>query len=60
MLDRVHALTQDMLKDQAARNAMSGAGLDAMAMTRPEFADFVKVEYVRWETIVKDAGVAKE
>ncbi len=35
VLNRVHALTQDMLKDQAARNAMSGAGLDAMTMTRP-------------------------
>src|SRR5581483_10387958 len=37
MLDRIHAMTQDMLKDQAVRNAMSGAGLDPMPMRRAEF-----------------------
>ena len=60
MLDRIHAMTQDMMKDQAARNAMSGAGLDPMVMSRAEFADFVRAEHVRWEGIVKNAGVAKE
>ena len=60
VLDRIHALTQEMLKDPAARNAMTGAGLDPMTISRSEFADFVKAEYARWETIVKDAGVAKE
>jgi len=60
MLDRIHAMTQDMMKDQAARNAMSGAGLDPMVMSRAEFADFVRAEHVRWEGIVKNAGVVKE
>ena len=60
MLDRIHALTQDMMKDEAARKAMAGAGLDLMAMSRPEFASFVKAEYARWEKIVKDAGVEKQ
>jgi tripartite-type tricarboxylate transporter receptor subunit TctC len=60
MLDRIHAVTQDMMKEQAAKNAMSGAGLDPMPMSRAEFADFVKADYVRWETIVKNAGVPKE
>ncbi|MET0723108.1 MAG: tripartite tricarboxylate transporter substrate binding protein [Tardiphaga sp.] len=60
MLDRIHALTQDMLKDPAAQKAMAGAGLDVTAMSRPEFAAFVKAEYARWEKIVKDAGVEKE
>jgi tripartite-type tricarboxylate transporter receptor subunit TctC len=31
-----------------------------MAMSQPEFAAFVKTEYARWETIVKDAGVEKQ
>jgi tripartite-type tricarboxylate transporter receptor subunit TctC len=44
MLDRIHAVTQDMMKEQAAKNAMSGAGLDPMPMSRAEFADFVKAE----------------
>jgi tripartite-type tricarboxylate transporter receptor subunit TctC len=60
MLERIHAITQDMLKDQAARTAMSGAGLDPMVMSRAEFADFVKAEYARWEGIVANAGVVKE
>jgi tripartite-type tricarboxylate transporter receptor subunit TctC len=60
VLDRIHTLTQDMLKDQAARNVMTGAGLGAMTMSRTEFADFVKADHARWESIVKAAGVVKE
>ena len=60
ILDRIHAVTQDMLKDEAARKAMAGAGLDVTAMSRPEFAAFVKAEYARWEKIVQDAGVEKQ
>ena len=57
---RIHALTQDMMKDEAAKKAMAGAGLDLMTMSQPEFAGFVKAEYARWEKIVKNAGVEKE
>jgi tripartite-type tricarboxylate transporter receptor subunit TctC len=57
---RVHAMTQAMMKEEAARRAMAGAGLDLMTMSQPEFAAFVKDEYVRWQKIVKDAGVEKE
>ena len=60
ILDRIHAVTQDMLKDEAARKAMAGAGLDVTAMSRPAFAAFVKAEYARWEKIVQDAGVEKQ
>jgi tripartite-type tricarboxylate transporter receptor subunit TctC len=60
VLDRIHAMTKDMMKDEAARKAMAGAGLDVMAMSRPEFASFVQAEYARWEKIVKDAGVEKQ
>ena len=60
VLDRIHAMTKDMMKDEAARKAMAGAGLDLMAMSRPEFASFVQAEYARWEKIVKDAGVEKQ
>ena len=57
---RIHALTQDMLKYEPAQKAMAGAGLELMNMSQAGFADFVKAEYVRWEKIVKDAGVEKE
>jgi tripartite-type tricarboxylate transporter receptor subunit TctC len=60
ILDRIHAVTTSMLNDDAAKKAMAGAGLDPMAMSRPEFASFVKAEYSRWEKIVKDAGVEKQ
>jgi tripartite-type tricarboxylate transporter receptor subunit TctC len=49
-----------MMQDEAAKKAMAGAGLDLMPMTQPQFAAFVKDEYVRWEQIVKNAGVEKE
>lgn len=60
VVDRIHALVQSMLKDEAAKKAMAGAGLDTMAMSQPGFAAFVKAEYARWENIVKDAGVEKQ
>ena len=60
VIERIHAMVGGMLKDEAAQKAMAGAGLDTMAMSQPEFAAFVKAEYARWETIVKDAGVEKE
>jgi tripartite-type tricarboxylate transporter receptor subunit TctC len=60
VLDRIHAITKDMMKNEGSRTAMAGAGLDLMAMSRPEFASFVKTEYTRWEKIVRDAGVEKQ
>ncbi|HEY5963340.1 MAG TPA: tripartite tricarboxylate transporter substrate binding protein [Xanthobacteraceae bacterium] len=60
MLDRIHAVTQDMMKEQAAKNAMTGAGLDPLTMSRADFADFVKADHARWEGIVKNAGVEKQ
>ncbi len=58
--DRIHALVQTMQKDEAAKRAMAAAGLDLMTMSQVEFAAFVKAEYVRWEGIVKNAGVERE
>ncbi len=60
VLDRVHGLVQDMLKDPAAQKTMAATGLDVTPMSRAEFAAFVKSEYERWEKIVADAGVEKE
>jgi tripartite-type tricarboxylate transporter receptor subunit TctC len=60
VLSRIHALTQAMMKDETAKKAMTAAGLDLLTMSQPEFAEFVRSEYVRWEKIVKDAGVEKQ
>ncbi len=42
VVERIHALTQDMMKEEAAQKAMAAAGLDLMPMSQPEFAGFVK------------------
>ena len=60
VLARIHELTQAMMKDEAAKNAMAAAGLDLLTMSQVEFAEFVRSEYLRWEKIVKDAGVEKQ
>jgi tripartite-type tricarboxylate transporter receptor subunit TctC len=57
VVDRVHALVQGMLKDAGMQKRMAGAAIDVMPMSQSAFAQFVKDEYVRWEKIVKDAGV---
>jgi len=57
---RIHAMVEGMQKDETAKKAMEGAGLDVTPMSQPEFAGFVKAEYARWEKIVKDAGVEKQ
>jgi len=59
VLDRIHTLVEGMVKDATATKAMKGAGLDALTMSRAEFAGFVKAEYARWDKIVADAGVEK-
>jgi tripartite-type tricarboxylate transporter receptor subunit TctC len=60
VVTRIHAIVQDMLKHEPARNAMAAAGLDLISMSQPEFAAFVKAEYTRWEKIVRNAGVEKQ
>jgi tripartite-type tricarboxylate transporter receptor subunit TctC len=60
VLTRIHAMVQDMLKHEPALTAMVNAGLDLMTMGQPEFAEFVKAEYARWEKIVQNAGVEKQ
>ncbi len=56
---RIHDLVSGLQKDEAAKKAMAGAGLDVVSMSQPEFANYVKTEYARWEKIVRDAGVEK-
>ena len=60
VVERIHAMVQSLLKDEAAQKAMAAAGLDLMPMSQPEFAAFVKAEYARWEAIVRDAGVERQ
>jgi tripartite-type tricarboxylate transporter receptor subunit TctC len=60
ILDKVLAMVGAMQRDETAKKAMAGAGLDMVAMSQGEFKNFVKTEYARWEQIVKDAGVEKQ
>ncbi|MGH8637667.1 MAG: hypothetical protein ACREUZ_11100 [Burkholderiales bacterium] len=53
-------MVSDMIKDKATLKRMAGAAIDPMPMSQGAFATFVKKDYVRWEKIVKDAGVEKQ
>jgi tripartite-type tricarboxylate transporter receptor subunit TctC len=57
VVDRVHAMVQGMLNEEATLKRMAGAAVEPMRMSQSAFAAFVKDEYVRWRKIVKDAGV---
>jgi tripartite-type tricarboxylate transporter receptor subunit TctC len=57
IVDRMHALVQGMLKDEAMVKRMANAAIDVMPMSQSGFASFVRDEYTRWEKIVKNAGV---
>ena len=60
ILERVHAMTQSMMRDDTARKAMANNGLDLMPMSQPEFAKLVRDDHVRFEKIVKDAGIERQ
>ena len=57
VVDRIHALVQGMLKEEITLKRMAGAALEPMRMSQADFASFVSDEYVKWQKIVKDAGV---
>jgi tripartite-type tricarboxylate transporter receptor subunit TctC len=60
VVGRIHAMVAQMIKDKATLKRMAGAAIDPMPMSQAAFASFVKKDYVRWEKIVKDAGVEKQ
>jgi tripartite-type tricarboxylate transporter receptor subunit TctC len=57
VVGRLHALVQGMLKEETTLKRMAGAALEPMRMSQPDFSAFVQDEYVKWQKIVKDAGV---
>jgi tripartite-type tricarboxylate transporter receptor subunit TctC len=57
VVDRLHTLVQGMLKDPAMVKRMAGAAIEVMPISQRDFSSFVKDEYVRWQGIVKAAGV---
>ena len=59
-IDTIHKLIEGMLTDPEALKRMEASHLDYMHMTPAQFADHVKADYVKWERIVRDAGVQPE
>jgi tripartite-type tricarboxylate transporter receptor subunit TctC len=57
IVDRLHTMVQGMLKDPAMVKRMAGAAIEVMPISQRDFSSFVKDEYVRWQGIVKAAGV---
>jgi tripartite-type tricarboxylate transporter receptor subunit TctC len=54
---RIHALVQGMLKDVGMVKKMANAAIDVMPISQAGFAQFVRDDHARWQTIVKHAGV---
>jgi tripartite-type tricarboxylate transporter receptor subunit TctC len=57
VVERIHALVQGMLADEAAKKVLTATKLDPIAIGQGEFAAFVKAEHARWQRIVRAAGV---
>jgi tripartite-type tricarboxylate transporter receptor subunit TctC len=57
IVDRLHALTQGMIRHPSTQKPMASHGLEVTAMSQLEFAQSVQAEYKKWQRIVKEAGI---
>jgi len=56
VVKRVHAATQQALKDPALIEQFHGLGLDIIGNTPAQFADFIKLDAVKWAKVAKASG----
>ncbi|WP_454763944.1 tripartite tricarboxylate transporter substrate binding protein [Cupriavidus campinensis] len=56
VVKRVHAATQHALKDPALIEQFHGLGLDIIGNTPAQFADFIKLDAVKWAKVAKASG----
>jgi tripartite-type tricarboxylate transporter receptor subunit TctC len=60
IIQTLHGLIQDMLKDPTVVKRLEDSFLDLMPSTQPEFAAFVAAEFPKWEKVVRDSGLQAE
>ena len=58
IVDRVNAATREAVEDKAWQERLSASGFDALpGLDAEKSRAYVKAEHVRWEAIVKAAGI---
>jgi len=57
IVDQLNGYVRDLAQDADAKKRLEANFVDPAVMTASEFADLVKADAVKWERIVRDAGV---
>jgi len=57
IVDTLNAAVRALTADPATARRLTDVHIDPMSMTADEFATFVRAEAVKWERIVREAGV---
>jgi tripartite-type tricarboxylate transporter receptor subunit TctC len=60
IVEWLNAAVREMNADQEAVRRLTDVNIDPMIMTADEFAALVKSDAVRWEGIIRDAGLKPE
>ena len=60
ILDWLNAAVREMNADQEAARRLTDVNIDPMSMTVDEFGARVKADAIRWERIIRDAGLKPE
>ena len=60
ILEWLNAAVREMNADQEAARRLTDVNIDPMSMTVDEFGAQVKADAIRWERIIRDAGVKPE
>ena len=57
IVDQLNGTVRELAQDPGAKKRLEANFVDPAVMTAPEFAELVKADAVKWERIVRDAGV---
>jgi tripartite-type tricarboxylate transporter receptor subunit TctC len=57
---RLNGHVRDLQQDPATRKRLDDILLDVMSMTPEEFADYIKADYERYRTIIREAGITPQ
>jgi tripartite-type tricarboxylate transporter receptor subunit TctC len=57
IVDQLNGYARGLAQDGEARKRLEANFVDPASMSAAEFADLVRVDAVKWERIVRDAGV---
>jgi tripartite-type tricarboxylate transporter receptor subunit TctC len=60
VVEKLNAYVRELVADTATVKRLTDLHIDPMSMGADEFAAFVKSEAVKWERVVREAGVAQQ